>query len=250
MTDALAETRAILRDLIGFPTISADSNLELIAYANARLDAIGVRTHLTLSPAGDKANLFATVGPGRRWRGRAVGPHGRRPRRGAGLVGRSLSGGGAGRPHLRPRRLRHEGLHRLRAGAGAALRRGRARTPAPSSADIRRRGRLPRRPRPARRFGRARPPPVALHRRRADGDAHHRGPQGLSRVHDPFHRPRRPRLAPGGRRQRRRIRRALCPRAAGDGRGPARPRPPPAAASSRPGRPSPPAPSVAASPTT
>ena len=63
MTDALAETRAILGDLIAFPTVSADSNLELIAYANARLDALGVRTHLTLSPAGDKANLFATVGP-------------------------------------------------------------------------------------------------------------------------------------------------------------------------------------------
>ena len=60
---ALAETRAILGELIAFPTISSDSNLELIAYANARLDALGVRTHLTLSPAGDKANLFATIGP-------------------------------------------------------------------------------------------------------------------------------------------------------------------------------------------
>jgi acetylornithine deacetylase len=63
MSDALHQTRAILHDLIAFPTISADSNLELIAYANARLDALGVRTHLTLSPAGDKANLFATIGP-------------------------------------------------------------------------------------------------------------------------------------------------------------------------------------------
>ncbi len=63
MTGALAETRSILRDLIGFPTISVDSNLELIAYANARLDALGAKTHLTLSPAGDKANLFATIGP-------------------------------------------------------------------------------------------------------------------------------------------------------------------------------------------
>ena len=61
--DALGETRAILGELIGFQTISAESNLELIAYANARLDALGVRTHLTLSPAGDKANLFATIGP-------------------------------------------------------------------------------------------------------------------------------------------------------------------------------------------
>lgn len=63
MAGSLAETRSILGDLIAFPTISVDSNLELIAYANARLDALGVRTHLTLSPAGDKANLFATIGP-------------------------------------------------------------------------------------------------------------------------------------------------------------------------------------------
>lgn len=63
MTEPLAETRAILAELIGFPTISADPNLELIAWVNARLDALGVRTHLTLSPAGDKANLFATIGP-------------------------------------------------------------------------------------------------------------------------------------------------------------------------------------------
>jgi acetylornithine deacetylase len=63
MHAALEDTRSILRDLIAFPTISADSNLELIAYGNARLDELGVRTHLTLSQAGDKANLFATIGP-------------------------------------------------------------------------------------------------------------------------------------------------------------------------------------------
>lgn len=59
----LDESCAILSDLIGIPTVSADSNLELIAYANERLDRIGARTHLTLNPEGTKANLFATIGP-------------------------------------------------------------------------------------------------------------------------------------------------------------------------------------------
>jgi acetylornithine deacetylase len=59
----LDATRAILADLIGFPTVSADGNLELIAYAQSRLDAIGGSTQMTVSPCGRKANLFATIGP-------------------------------------------------------------------------------------------------------------------------------------------------------------------------------------------
>jgi len=53
----------ILGSLIGFPTVSADGNLELIAFAQARLDAVGARTQMTLSPCGTKANLFASIGP-------------------------------------------------------------------------------------------------------------------------------------------------------------------------------------------
>lgn len=60
---AIDETLAILDDLIGFPTVSADSNLELIAYAAARLDALGAKTEMSLDPSGAKANLFATIGP-------------------------------------------------------------------------------------------------------------------------------------------------------------------------------------------
>lgn len=60
---ALDEARTILSELIGFPTVSADSNLELIAWCAARLDALGVRTDMTLDPSGTKANLFATIGP-------------------------------------------------------------------------------------------------------------------------------------------------------------------------------------------
>jgi len=59
----LDATRAILADLIAFPTVSADSNLELIAYCAAKLDALGAKTDMTLDPTGRKANLFATLGP-------------------------------------------------------------------------------------------------------------------------------------------------------------------------------------------
>ena len=37
----LDDMRETLSDLIAFPTVSADSNLELIAFAAARLDALG-----------------------------------------------------------------------------------------------------------------------------------------------------------------------------------------------------------------
>ncbi len=59
----LDDTVAILTDLVGFPTVSADSNLELIAYLNQKLDDLGARTRLTLDRSGTKANLFATIGP-------------------------------------------------------------------------------------------------------------------------------------------------------------------------------------------
>ncbi len=60
---ALDDARAILGELIAFPTVSSDSNLELIAYCAAKLDALGARTEMTTDPAGRKANLFATIGP-------------------------------------------------------------------------------------------------------------------------------------------------------------------------------------------
>jgi len=59
----LDETRRTLSDLIGFPTVSADGNLELIAYAAAALDGLGAHTRTTLDETGTKANLFATIGP-------------------------------------------------------------------------------------------------------------------------------------------------------------------------------------------
>ena len=59
----LDRTRAILADLIAFPTVSRDSNLEMIAYLAARLEEAGARVETLPDPTGRKANLFATIGP-------------------------------------------------------------------------------------------------------------------------------------------------------------------------------------------
>jgi acetylornithine deacetylase len=62
MTTTLDDTRSILADLVAFPTVSADSNLELVAYASDRLSSLGANISLSLDETGGKANLFATIG--------------------------------------------------------------------------------------------------------------------------------------------------------------------------------------------
>ena len=59
----LETTRSLLGDLIGFPTVSSDSNLALIDYCAERLDGLGARLEVTRDETGAKANLFATIGP-------------------------------------------------------------------------------------------------------------------------------------------------------------------------------------------
>ena len=61
--DRLAETRALLADLIAYPTVSADSNLALIDDLAGRLEHAGARVEVSHDPTGRKANLFATIGP-------------------------------------------------------------------------------------------------------------------------------------------------------------------------------------------
>jgi len=58
----LAETRRILADLVAFPTISADGNLEMVAYMSDLLSSLGANISLSLDKTGTKANLFATIG--------------------------------------------------------------------------------------------------------------------------------------------------------------------------------------------
>ena len=57
------EAKALLAELIAFPTVSSDSNLALIQHLADRLEAAGARTEVHLDPTGAKANLFATIGP-------------------------------------------------------------------------------------------------------------------------------------------------------------------------------------------
>ena len=58
----LENTSRILSDLIGFETISSDSNQAMIAYLAERLEDHGADIIIDESPCGNKANLFATLG--------------------------------------------------------------------------------------------------------------------------------------------------------------------------------------------
>jgi acetylornithine deacetylase len=53
----------ILERLIAFPTVSRDSNLDLIAYVREFLARLGIDSMLVHSADGRKANLWATIGP-------------------------------------------------------------------------------------------------------------------------------------------------------------------------------------------
>lgn len=57
------QTTRILSDLIAFPTVSADSNLEMIAYLANHLEDCGAQVDVLPDESGRKANLFATLGP-------------------------------------------------------------------------------------------------------------------------------------------------------------------------------------------
>src|SRR5271155_68397 len=57
-----AASRAMIERLIGFKTVSRDSNLGLIEWARDYLHGFGATTRLTHDATGKKANLFATLG--------------------------------------------------------------------------------------------------------------------------------------------------------------------------------------------
>lgn len=57
-------TVAILRTLVGFPTVSRESNLALIDWVRSYLAEHGIAAHLSRGADPGKANLFATIGEG------------------------------------------------------------------------------------------------------------------------------------------------------------------------------------------
>lgn len=63
MNGPLSETVSLMQRLVAYPTVSADSNLEMIAELADRLGRAGARVDLYQDDSGTKANLFATLGP-------------------------------------------------------------------------------------------------------------------------------------------------------------------------------------------
>jgi len=56
-------TLQLLDSLIAFPTVSRDSNLDLIEFVRSFLMARGISSELFMDARGRKANLFASIGP-------------------------------------------------------------------------------------------------------------------------------------------------------------------------------------------
>lgn len=55
--------REMIEKLIGIPTVSRDSNLELITFVSDYLAQFGIESRTVANETGDKANMYATVGP-------------------------------------------------------------------------------------------------------------------------------------------------------------------------------------------
>ena len=53
----------ILKDLVGFPSVSANSNLDIIAYIEERLASLGIASRRIQDKTAKKASLLATIGP-------------------------------------------------------------------------------------------------------------------------------------------------------------------------------------------
>ncbi|MCB1510339.1 MAG: acetylornithine deacetylase [Hyphomicrobiaceae bacterium] len=63
MTDATNEAITVLEKLVAFDTTSRNSNLALVDYVEGYLKERGVTSERVINESGDKASLFATIGP-------------------------------------------------------------------------------------------------------------------------------------------------------------------------------------------
>lgn len=63
MSAASHDTAGLLAELIGFPTLSRTSNLDLLDFVAGFLGRQGVEARIMVGPEGDRGNLHATIGP-------------------------------------------------------------------------------------------------------------------------------------------------------------------------------------------
>ncbi len=63
MAGTVYSQEEMIEKLVGFPTVSCDSNLPLIDFVSDYLDGWGIESHRVPNEEGNKANLYATVGP-------------------------------------------------------------------------------------------------------------------------------------------------------------------------------------------
>jgi acetylornithine deacetylase len=63
LTAEAGTTVALLERLVGFDTVSANSNLDCIDFIRGHLAGLGVESRITHDETGLKANLYATIGP-------------------------------------------------------------------------------------------------------------------------------------------------------------------------------------------
>ena len=59
----MSQSIEILSKLVGFDTVSRNSNLDLVDWVVAYLGDLGVECQTFKSPCGTKANMLATIGP-------------------------------------------------------------------------------------------------------------------------------------------------------------------------------------------
>ena len=100
----------LIRDLVRFNTVSRNSNLELIEYVRRYLDGLGVESRIIPGPDGDKACIYATIGPKDRGGVMLSGHTDVVSGRWRGMDQRSVFHDGPGWPGFRPRHYRHEGV--------------------------------------------------------------------------------------------------------------------------------------------
>ncbi len=112
----------MIRKLVGFDTTSRESNLALIEFVREYLEGFGVKMRAGVRrDRARKANLYATIGPQDRPGIMLSGHTDVVPVDGQDWHSDPFKAVEKRRQALRPRRLRHEKLHRRGAGLGAGI---------------------------------------------------------------------------------------------------------------------------------